>query len=456
MYVAVKDWLRLNTRTVRRYLWRFLGRIWRNLAWLFRAIGLRSLNHIQKARKEPEEAKEVLQKSFWIAFSRCAVHLAPMLVFVLLLMVNYKTVFIGSGFSINDEYDAVYLALFQVAAKLQEIVCIASLSTILLQILRADLLHGDGTPLGLLSSHLWFPQPNSLLLPEYLSVAQGFIWDLMKLLFRRKRGSPLTYKDMAQQWRKLRLVLFISVLVILAVLIGPFSAVLMLPRSQSFLAGGTQYYINATVNEMWPNAVGADVEHEACTWSNATTYPVCPCGGYSALRSRLSLNSDYDSAIFQPSTQADSSILLPNFLVLDTLGIMPGMLCVGANRKGNSHYGSTYFYQPSAYTALTQQILMRDWYSATENPPDTAGGPLGYFQNFKYASTVTAMSVSTFPLTYVECTAAQNLTQENVTVQFAHIQSQPVYPLGWVNSTDQTDTRPVDITRLNRTPISHV
>ena len=141
------------------------------LAYFLRAIGLKSLNYLVHNHHKPEKPKYVIQTSFWIALSRCAVHLVPMTVFAWLLFINYNVVYIGSGFSVRNKYDNLYLAFFQVAAKLQEILCVASLATVLLQILRDDLLYGNGIPLGLLSSHLWFSQPISLLSPEYLTAA---------------------------------------------------------------------------------------------------------------------------------------------------------------------------------------------------------------------------------------------------------------------------------------------
>ena len=225
--------LNRKVRSASRNVRRLLGQALRKSKWLLRAIGFRTLNYIGKGRKKPEEAKEVLQESFGIALSRCGVHLAPMLVFAWLLTINCKTFFLGTGLSFHDRYDFLYLALYQIAAKLQEMLCIASLSTTLVEILRSDLLHGDGTSFGLISSHLWFVQPNSLFNPEYLSAALESIDTLRRLLFRHTSHQRFTCTAFTRQRRRqLLLVLFVPVLVVLAALIGPFTAVLMIPRSQ--------------------------------------------------------------------------------------------------------------------------------------------------------------------------------------------------------------------------------
>ncbi|MCJ1307797.1 hypothetical protein MMC25_001445 [Agyrium rufum] len=345
----------------------------------------------------------------------------------MLLSVNFHGVFIGAGLTVNDKYDNVDLALIQVAAKIQEMLCIASLSTILLHILREDLLHGKGTLFGLVSSHLWFANPNSLLLPEYLAAAQDSLWDLLR---------SVRY-----------------IFVALAALIGPFAAVLMIPTLQSFPAGGVSYYMAATADELLPDTVDSTMELEACKWLNATIYPVCPCGGYGSLHDRSGLTRNYDAGgEFQPAIRADSSISSPNYLTIDTAGIMPAMISSGFDQPYES-ISSTYICQPNALTVITQQTLMRDWYSATKTPNEAKDTLFPYLSNFQFASAVTATSVSMFPRTYVHCTAARNLTREDTVVGFGYIDPQQLAPWGWA---PLVDIRPVDISHLDRDSSSHV
>ena len=69
---------------------------------------------------------------------------------------NYRGYYIGPEFSYLNVSDNKYLALYQVAAKLQEVLCVASLTTVVLQVLRYDLLYGDGALIGLLGSDISF------------------------------------------------------------------------------------------------------------------------------------------------------------------------------------------------------------------------------------------------------------------------------------------------------------
>ena len=83
---------------------------------------------------------------------------------------------------------------------------------------------------------------------------------------------------------RIRLLILLLVFILLATFIGPFTAVLLIPRTQTFPAGGTRYFLNATAEEMWPSVVHSDAEYEACLWPNATDYSVCPSGGYASFR----------------------------------------------------------------------------------------------------------------------------------------------------------------------------
>lgn len=57
--------------------------------------------------------------------------------------------------------------LFQIGAKLLEIGCVASLTTVVLHVLRHDLIR-NGVPLDLLGSGIFFSQANCFWSPEML------------------------------------------------------------------------------------------------------------------------------------------------------------------------------------------------------------------------------------------------------------------------------------------------
>lgn len=412
---------------------------------------MRLLNNLGRNLHEPEKPKVVLHKSFWIALSRCAVHLVPTFNFVWPLFLNYRTAYLGPGLSSNQRYDALYLALFQVAAKIQEMLCLASLGTVLLQVLRHDLLHGNGVPLGLFASHLWFQQPNSLLNPEYLAAAQLSLMHIWNSLVTWIRGPQVDRRDATKSSARIRLTLLLLILVLLAALIGPLTAVLLIPRIQEFPAGGSQYFLNVTAQDLWPDNVSSDTEHEACFWANATQYSVCPSGGYPSLLIRNNFNVMYDTTGIRTGMQAELALGNDNFLILDPLEIIPAMLSSGL-AKGDAWASSTYACQPNAFSVILQQILIRDWYSAA-NDGIIRNGPLITTSRLKLATNVSASASSTYPFTNVKCSLPQNLSLNAVSAQFHFIESMPLSESGW---SGDTTTKLVNISRLRRDPTPHV
>ncbi len=103
----------------------------------------------------------------------------------------------------------------------QELLAIASMTTIVFDIIRHQLLHGEGLPLGLVSSGFTFSRF------DFFCSRVTWIW---------------LWSASAKGQRPL-VVIFIIIIALLALVIGPASAVLMLPRlavrSTSRLSRGT-------------------------------------------------------------------------------------------------------------------------------------------------------------------------------------------------------------------------
>ena len=116
-----------------------------------RAVGLELLSLLQiktkRSRGEGELAKPVIQKSLSIALTRCCVHILPILVSITIISLNLGHLFLGStipGFILDN---SITIAIFQVLAKLQELLIIASLATLVFEVVRDLMIFGDGVPL---------------------------------------------------------------------------------------------------------------------------------------------------------------------------------------------------------------------------------------------------------------------------------------------------------------------
>ena len=428
-----------------------------SLSDLLRALGMQSLNFIIYDQRKPERPKYVIRKSFWINMSRCAVHLFPAAFCVFLAYLNRLEVFIGPGFSVRGRSDGGYFIAYQIAAKILELLSIASMGTVLLQAIRHNLLYEDGVPLGLLSSHLWISKPQSVLSPEYLSAAQAIVRDCFRLGKQMLGGRWSGHEVIVWLLRRIYLFALITFAILVAALIGPFSAVLLIPRDQYFDAGGTQYNLNATKAELWPAVITADLELAACFSDEATQYPVCPSGGYPSARNHWALSNIYDADGFRPSVDG-SSDGWASYASRDPWGILPIMIGLGNDRNGAiGGYMPTLFTQPNAYTAVMIQTLLRDWYSAAREASEkeeTHSGPLQSARSFIHAPTL-ATTISRYPITSVRCSLPQNLSASAETFQFHRFRPDGAMIDMTAWSVDN-DTTSVNISNLQRHPLSHV
>ena len=112
---------------------------------------------------------------------------------------------------------------------------------------------------------------------------------------------------------------FVQKLVLLSVLClagliaataGPSSAILMIPKNQTWPAGSISFYLNGSTDQLWPvNLTSANAGGPNCLTSNATAYSRCAAGGSKNLYSYFSqLNSLPQSNYFTFNLADDVSM----------------------------------------------------------------------------------------------------------------------------------------------------
>lgn len=87
--------------------------------YLLRALGLELVNSFCRRWSGPESPKPFIERSRWVALSRCAIHLFPTVVTLFLIPLNFQAMYIGPGFSYRTS-PGLYLVLFRIGAKLLE------------------------------------------------------------------------------------------------------------------------------------------------------------------------------------------------------------------------------------------------------------------------------------------------------------------------------------------------
>jgi hypothetical protein len=150
-----------------------------------------------------ERRKVVIHRNRAMAAAYSLIHVVPLAGAITLLVFQWTSYWVDSW----DNYSSI----LQFAAKGHELAMQASIIEILLGLIRTGLIDGL-LPLGTLSGAI---QPTQL----------SFLWSLDYLSIFGSRA--------VQGWRKVVFVIAVPVLITMTALVGPSSAVLMIPRAGS-------------------------------------------------------------------------------------------------------------------------------------------------------------------------------------------------------------------------------
>ena len=363
-----------------------------NLTSFLRSFGLEIISVLIRARiKSPsgEPKKPILRKSRWLALSRCAVHILPIIVSIGLVILNLLHIYIGDHIrgDIFTNSDNTNLAMLQVTAKIQELLVVGSTGNIVFHIIRNELIDGDGLPLGLIGAGLQFSGLSFLWSPAFLC--------------------SVPYR--ARLWRKILVFLSLIVASALAVAAGPASAVLMVPRQQDWQAGGSPFYLQGSSLDIWPDRLTFDENRDLSICQNwdATDHSVCPSGGLNALIEHYELIDPSrflaTGALPYQGTVAGATY----FYKIDSPDQQfPTQIAIGDIRTEGGNPCS-FLVQPHAATIVYQKVLTNDWFDAIRNQSGTS------FQNI--ARYVTSWNIKSevrtqVPFASVQCTLAQNMS----------------------------------------------
>lgn len=156
--------------------------------------------------------------------------------------------------------------------------------------------------------------------------------------------------DRWKVWWRILLGLFLFFLCFTANSAGPASAILMLPRNETWPTTEYDFFINGTLDDLWPSEltlkhIGPSVE--ACgNFSAAMLNPSCNAGGFPAI-------SQYFSTFKQfPPSHA---------FTFDTQDGLAKMNFEGDIRNGWSAGSETWIKAPHMATVMVQEPLRAKW-----------------------------------------------------------------------------------------------
>ncbi|KIW12790.1 hypothetical protein PV08_07977 [Exophiala spinifera] len=263
---------------------------------------------ISTPQETPEQSKQAIRTGFWANSSKLLPHLVTTAVTAVVVGLNFRNVYWMDLMAPNVQIlpgitqDGALNAL-QLAAKLHELLLVASLGTIVLHVAHAHLTGNHGLPLGLLTNAF--------------SIGSG---DFL----RTKAFWTSAWTSKAHYWRFWLLSLLAT---ILATLSGPSSAIAIIPSLDWFPVHHPfenevlPYYVFNESTALWPERVTASSVNSAdsgvdCLEAALTTQvqDICPAGDFRDLYSwagnLLFVNSSTGSNVSIPDVRGDTRRVL--------------------------------------------------------------------------------------------------------------------------------------------------
>lgn len=349
-------------------------------------------------KDDAEQRKVVVRKSFGRAILQCLPHLASIITSTAIIFVNLKGIYIGVDFRDIMRSDTLTLMGFQLIAKGNEILVVASLSLIVLHVLRNELLFGAGVPLGFIGSGMSFSD-----LMFFFS--KEFIGGLLSL----RRGGFLI--------RRLAVVILLLVSGCIAMLTGPVSATLLVPKSQDFAASKHDFVLNGTMSQFWPSDLSSEVDEirQICNTTTTFQQDVCPAAGFKSLRQHWSgMNyTNFISHTVPPYAKELASSLF-YWPVDSPKSYVPPLYIMGGPRNDAGRFNpSTWLVQAHAATATILQQVAANWWTRLRSQLTISSSRID-------DRNVKALVHSA--IADVRCASPQNLSISEHMVQFSTIQ----------------------------------
>ncbi|RAH73102.1 uncharacterized protein BO66DRAFT_367623 [Aspergillus aculeatinus CBS 121060] len=375
------------------------------------------MNTLSPSQQEPP--KVVITRSILAAPQRCAIHLLPIAVSSTVIGLNIKGTYLGADMMSPFPSETINLALFQLAAKAHEIMIVASLSVTILHCVRHELLFGRGLPLGFLGS--------------------GLAFNNFGYFFSREFYGGLRYVAIhGERSRKAALISLVVVAGLLVTLAGPASAVLLVPKSQPWSAGDTEFFLNGSESDYWPADLSKEIPdlEQLCSEQNSTLLGFCPAGGFHSLWTHW---GTMNSTTFQTQNVRSYAKELSGsrfyWPVSSPLSLIPPLYSLGNIQQEPNR--RTSLIQPHAATVVMLQRLAEDWWRAFSVHKGLSQSQI---------DDRTASATFKHAITVARCAAPRKLRASDTTVYFPSIHGR----------FDFADSLPLDVDSLNSTPNGHL
>ncbi|RSL43929.1 hypothetical protein CEP54_014890 [Fusarium duplospermum] len=348
-----------------KFLWRITKLLFGKIRFSIQQLK----RHFNAVRNGPENPKPLFKSSTLSTVLCCLLHLIPMLVTIALIALNLLGFFIGRELD-GLGRDSVKLGVLQVAAKVHELFIIASLGAVIFDVVRDELARGEGLPLGLMGV--------------------GFSFSSVSFFFSSDFWAGVSFSHP----RKMRIIALVVTSGLIAPLVGPTSAVLMIPRELSWAAGGGYLWLNGRVihilrilakvtilgigtkNQLWPSKLekGRSPEDDEVH---------CIAGGWEDIRDNYK------------TWASDARQAVPSFEVPQGLG----RKLYARTRQTDAFGEETWLFTAHSDLSIMQSHMYSIWSSALHYLAKKESGYL----RLRKASARTATVESDLPAVRVSC-----------------------------------------------------
>lgn len=350
-------------------------------------------------RNLPEKPKILIQTSRRLALARSSVHIIPSAISIAIIYINLFHSYLGRTLPGSIIDPSASTALLQVAAKTQELLVVASMTTIVGHIIRQELCSGASVPLGMIGG--------------------GFMFTTLSYFWSPELWGSLSAKSSWATRSRLYGILVIGGIV--AALAGPAFAVLLIPKEQPWTAGGTKIFLPGSSDVFWPEVLnGSELDTGiVCSTGALPAHGICSSGGYlSFWNSRDKFDIFGKPAYLEGSRQNGTTNLVfgPQGVdIANDFRLLPAMRYSG-NYRG--YACETAVLGIRTVQAMYQQQILRDWRTEVMSIPWSKRGEISALSEYKYYSSLTSTTSSRIPAVRISCTPAQEISQLEHNIRF--------------------------------------
>ncbi|KAF9871283.1 hypothetical protein CkaCkLH20_11204 [Colletotrichum karsti] len=206
--------------------------------------------------------KVVIFKSRPMALLASAVHLPPIVATAVMSRFLYKEHWVGGTLTPNGKWDTEADLAIQFTAKFLELFMVASLTTMMFTFILREITIRKGLPLAAILAATDFKSPS-------------FVWS--------DEFFAMILAPFSCIWKKAFLLCLTLVCALLAMVVAPATATILLPREDWYTMGGTTIFINATNEDIFPTIINANhtLGGGVCETAGVSH---CPSSGWDSLK----------------------------------------------------------------------------------------------------------------------------------------------------------------------------